>query len=175
MTDKEIELLKTQLHYNSITGEFTWLEASQGRHQGHIAGTLTKYDGIAIRVFGKQYHAHRLAWIFENGLINQSDLIVHQDKNRQNNAIVNLNKVDRKTLSQKSIKVNKFSALHFLDENAFEKSSIKFVQLDKAIEAITIEANVTRGRCYTFFVGALKSLKENPERLDELINRFEKY
>lgn len=67
MTDQE--QLKMLLKYSPETGVFKWL-ISNGYHVkvGHVAGTLSKDKGyIRIDVLGKQYPAHRLAWLYMAG------------------------------------------------------------------------------------------------------------
>lgn len=51
--------LKKLLHYDKGSGVFTWLV------DGQIAG----HDGVCIniRLFGKNYRAHRLAFLYVNG------------------------------------------------------------------------------------------------------------
>lgn len=56
------------LSYDPITGIFRWqLSASARRMAGQIAGTLSKWGYIRIRVDGYMYYAHRLAWLIQTG------------------------------------------------------------------------------------------------------------
>ena len=57
--------LKEVLDYDPDSGEFIWLNAPNNRYvkNGDIAGTLA--DGyIRIKIRGKKYAAHRLAWLY---------------------------------------------------------------------------------------------------------------
>lgn len=62
------ETLKKRLHYNSSTGEFTYLEdVGRKMKKGDIAGGLKSNGYVQIRVAGKRYLAHRLAWLWMTG------------------------------------------------------------------------------------------------------------
>ena len=75
--------LKELLHYNPETGVFTWKSANKkylksqhaaavwkGQKEGKSAGSIRKRSGkryIDIRICGKCYLAHRLAWLYSTG------------------------------------------------------------------------------------------------------------
>ena len=61
-------LLKECLHYDPETGIFVWLKSANKRvHIGSIAGTIN-HDGYRrIKLQGKIYSAHRLAFLYMNG------------------------------------------------------------------------------------------------------------
>ena len=60
--------LKSILHYDSITGIFTYLKRRNSKCEvGTIAGTLDKDGYICIKILGKLYKAHRLAWFYVYG------------------------------------------------------------------------------------------------------------
>jgi len=60
--------LKELLHYEPITGVFTWLASTASRNKiGDIAGGKTSLGYTHIRIFGKLYLAHRLAWLYMTG------------------------------------------------------------------------------------------------------------
>lgn len=60
--------LKEVLHYNSRTGRFTWKINRQGNVKvDDVAGSLANTDRIVIRIDGKAYKAHRLAWLYVYG------------------------------------------------------------------------------------------------------------
>ena len=62
------EKLKTLLHYEPETGEFTWLVAKGSRAEaGDVAGYRTKEGYIYIGVDGRLYGAHRLAFLYMTG------------------------------------------------------------------------------------------------------------
>lgn len=60
--------LKDELSYDKVTGNFTRLK-DKGRlsKKGDIAGTLGSLGYIIIKIQGKAYKAHRLAWLYIYG------------------------------------------------------------------------------------------------------------
>lgn len=82
--------LREVLSYDSQTGEFIWIKPPHvhPRLYGLTAGcTSTGY--VTIRVDGRKYNAHRLAWLYVYGEIPLMR-IDHRDGNPFNNAISNL-------------------------------------------------------------------------------------
>jgi|SRR5215217_257853 len=83
------EKLKTKLEYDPLTGLFTWVERFSSRAgKGELAGSVTSHGYISIRIFGKAYLAHRLAWLYVNGEFPQFQ-IDHRDTNKSNNSWTN--------------------------------------------------------------------------------------
>ena len=79
------------LNYNPSTGVFTWRIARRGRARvGTIAGTLHPKGYIRISIDHVDCLAHRLAWIFVHGHIDESLVIDHINGNRSDNRIENL-------------------------------------------------------------------------------------
>jgi hypothetical protein len=87
------ERLKCVLLYDKTNGCFTWIGAMKNYKQyGSIAGT-TKASGYRqIKVDGMFYLAHRLAWLYEFGVIPDHQ-IDHIDGDKSNNSISNLRDV----------------------------------------------------------------------------------
>lgn len=85
--------LKELLHYDPYTGVFTWVAKSsiQSRIKiGDVAGGVDKSNGyVKVRVDGKKYKAHRLAFLYMTGNW-PSDQVDHIDHVRSNNAWANL-------------------------------------------------------------------------------------
>lgn len=84
--------LKELLDYDPLTGIFRW-KVSRGRvSKGSIAGTEVwvsdNYIRSEIRIDGKRYKAHQLAFLYVYGYIPEE--IDHKDRNPLNNAIDNL-------------------------------------------------------------------------------------
>lgn len=89
-----LETLKTYLNYNPETGKFIWLRRPAQRIQiGDEAGTST-YGYIQIRVLGKIYKAHRLAWFYTHGEWPEY-LIDHANGDRSDNRLCNLRQANR--------------------------------------------------------------------------------
>lgn len=92
--------LRELLHYNPLSGEFRWLVRLGTRCPiGGVAGSLTKSGYISIRIDGRPYQAHRLAWLHMRGAWPLSQ-IDHKNGVRNDNRIDNLRDVDGATNSQ---------------------------------------------------------------------------
>lgn len=84
--------LKQILHYDPLTGDFTWLQNYHKRRIGTVAGGLDHYGYRVIQIGPKKYKSHRLAWLYMYGVLPTVELD-HKDNNKQNNAILNLREV----------------------------------------------------------------------------------
>jgi hypothetical protein len=117
--------LKELLHYNQYTGQFTRLTLSGGRLPGSIAGG-EKEDGYwRIRVDGKRYSSHRLAWLYMTGAWPDQE-IDHIDQNPANNRWVNLRNVSRAVNQQNQRQAQKTNKLGVLGVS-FDPKTGKFV------------------------------------------------
>ncbi|MEI7998669.1 MAG: HNH endonuclease [Candidatus Omnitrophota bacterium] len=88
------EQLKEILHYDPETGSFTWAKSGRRIKIGKVAGGLEKGGYIRIRIFGKMYFAHRLAWLYMTGSF-PPELIDHDNGNPSDNRFVNLREATR--------------------------------------------------------------------------------
>lgn len=61
------ERLKELLHYNPISGEFTWVRSKGRAKAGSIAGCADKDGYILIGIDRILYKAHRLAFLYITG------------------------------------------------------------------------------------------------------------
>ena len=84
--------LKEFLKYNRETGMFTWLMSRGAVKFGAIAGHKRSDGYIHIRINGKLYLAHRLAWLFSHGCCPKE--IDHINHETGDNRIINLRKTD---------------------------------------------------------------------------------
>ena len=96
MPDTKIELtqdrLKELLRYCPRTGNFTRLVTRSGNAKaGSLAGALAVRGGIVIRIDGKDYHAHRLAYLYMTGAFPAAGMeIDHIDRDATDNRWCNL-------------------------------------------------------------------------------------
>lgn len=86
--------LKRLLDYDTETGMFTW-KVVGGRNifEGKKAGRINQDGYIEIKVAGKIYKAHRLAWLWLNGDI--PPIIDHINRDRADNRPCNLRPATR--------------------------------------------------------------------------------
>lgn len=96
-----LEEFQTVIRYEPSTGEFFWTrDRCRGIRAGDKAGHTRKRTGyVMMKIFGKQYQGHRLAWFFIHGYWPENQ-IDHKDRDRSNNAIDNLREA---TISQNSM------------------------------------------------------------------------
>ena len=88
------ERLKEVLNYDPKTGIFMWRVGHNRIKAGNIAGTLHVDGYIQIRIDGKLYMAHRLAFLFMDGYFPEFD-VDHKNRVRNDNRWVNLRHVSR--------------------------------------------------------------------------------
>lgn len=82
--------LKSILGYDPLTGIFIWKKPT--KYHPRMMGKVAGGDGtgyILIRIDGKKWKAHKLAWLYMKGKLPHMD-IDHKDGNALNNAIDNL-------------------------------------------------------------------------------------
>lgn len=84
--------LKRVIEYNPDTGEFYWrVKASKNIAVGSLAGSVNAQNYWQIRLYGKVWLGHRLAWVYVFG--RWPSQIDHIDRDRRNNRISNLREV----------------------------------------------------------------------------------
>ena len=84
------ERLRELLHYGQDTGKFSWRVDRRGHAKaGCIAGALRPDGYLRITLDGECYMAHRLAWLYTNGVWPSLN-IDHINRVRSNNRISNL-------------------------------------------------------------------------------------
>lgn len=84
------EHLKTQLHYDPLTGALSWLVAKPGILAGTPINTISG-DGL-YKVVGldyKTYKQHRLIWLYMTGVLPVQE-VDHRDGDGTNNTWANL-------------------------------------------------------------------------------------
>jgi len=114
MNNNTIELtqerLKELVNYNQETGDFTWLVRTSNRIKpGDIARCMS-HGYIRIGIDGKNYKAHRIAFIYMMGLMPLE--VDHINHKRDDNRWINLRAVTRTVNSQnKSMQCNNTSGV----------------------------------------------------------------
>ena len=82
--------LKDLLHYDPEEGLFTWRVANSKRVRvGAVAGCIKKGGYIGLKIDGKDYLAHRLAFFYMTGSF-PKDQIDHINMNSSDNRFCNL-------------------------------------------------------------------------------------
>lgn len=77
-------------HYDSATGEFTRLIRTANRTRvGQVVNSKNNHGYIVLRIDGRQYVAHRVAWLYVTGEWPRYE-IDHADMDRSNNRWSNL-------------------------------------------------------------------------------------
>jgi hypothetical protein len=85
--------LKSFVAYDEDSGEFIRLKTtSSNAVKGEVAGYKDVKGYIRIRIKGKQYFAHSLAWLYAYGYFPKGE-IDHIDHKRNNNSLSNLRDV----------------------------------------------------------------------------------
>ena len=98
------ERLKELCYYDLETGIFTWLVLRRGSAKaGDIAGSKHPDGYWQLRIDGKRYLAHRLAWLYVYGVL-PKNYIDHKDHDMINNKITNLRDVTKAGNNQNQIK-----------------------------------------------------------------------
>ena len=86
------EVLNSLFDYNENTGIFIWKNSICNVKQGDIAGVANR-GYVVIGINGCTFLAHRLAWIYVNGEINET--IDHINHIRNDNRMCNLRPASR--------------------------------------------------------------------------------
>lgn len=98
------ETLRQLLDYNPATGVFTWrrrigsnqpTNSWNTRHAGKLAGRKNEFGYLDIRIFGRHYRGHRLAWLYVTGEWPVGE-IDHADCDKMNNVFSNLRDCEHK-------------------------------------------------------------------------------
>ena len=95
-------ILALNLSYDPLTGLFTWIKQLGRAKKGNIAGTINSNGYVQIRLNGKIYLAHRLAWLYVHGEMPVS-ILDHINMDKKDNRIANLRLATKSQNSQNTL------------------------------------------------------------------------
>lgn len=108
------EELREVLDYDHATGVFTWRKQLSRRcPRGTVAGATHSRGYSQLKVLGRVYLAHRLAWLYVHGRWPVGDTD-HRDGDRLNNAIDNLREVSHAENGQNVAKQRRATSSRYL-------------------------------------------------------------
>jgi hypothetical protein len=108
------EEARALLDYDRETGVIRWIVHVGNQYvAGDIAGGVTKYGYRRVRVLGRKYMAHRLAWLITHGHFPDGP-IDHINGCRDDNRLVNLRAATREINNQNLRKARRNSKLGVL-------------------------------------------------------------
>jgi hypothetical protein len=91
--------LKSKLIYDAESGVFKWkIKPCRNVFSGDVAGMIGSNGYRKIGINGRVYSAHRLAFLYMNGIL-PSNEVDHIDHNRDNNSWQNLREATRQANS----------------------------------------------------------------------------
>ena len=106
------------MHYDYQTGAFTWRVHAGNRLSNSVAGSIGKRGYSDISVDGKNYRAHRLAWLYMHGNF-PIGVIDHINGIKSDNRLINLRDVTnaKNLLSWRKVSSNNTSGFLGVSKN----------------------------------------------------------
>ncbi len=125
--------LRHALAYCPETGVFTWKKTQSNRAiVGARAGNINSKGYVEIKLNGKTYKAHRLAWCYVYGEDPGNMEIDHVDRKKDNNAIGNLRLASRKQNNENiGIPVNNTSGVRGVSYHPKERRWTAYIYHNK--------------------------------------------
>ncbi len=145
--------LKSYLFYDKETGIFIRIKTTSNRSKiNSVAGNVCSNGYMEVRVAGKSYLQHRLAWLYEYGVW-PSKMIDHINGVRNDNRIENLREVD--------FRENTYNSKIRSDN----KSGVRCVSWDKARNSWEVRVKID-GKLKHF--GNYKYLEDAKSKAEEI-------
>ncbi len=106
--------LVSVLHYEPLTGVFTWKARTSHRVRiGDVAGSKSADGRLTIRIDGRLYMASRLAVFYMTGSMSDGD-VDHRDTDKLNDRYLNLRVVTQQVNNQNHVRPYKNNRLGLL-------------------------------------------------------------
>jgi len=135
-----LDQLKQSLRYSPETGVFLWLQDMGSRAKaGNVAGAKDGCGYTAIKLFGKSYLAHRLAWLYVYGEW-PKQRIDHISGDRRDNRIDNLRDVSPSVNSQNQKRARADNSTGFLGVSRHPKGFAALIGLNGKIKKLGVFA-----------------------------------
>jgi len=135
-----IEQLKQIVSYTPETGVFVWLQDMGARAKaGGVAGAKDGCGYTSIKLFGKSYLAHRLAWLYVHGEWPRQR-IDHISGDRRDNRIANLRDVSASVNSQNQKKARIDNSTGMLGVSRHPKGFAAIIGLNGNIKKLGVFA-----------------------------------
>jgi hypothetical protein len=154
MTADEVRRL---LDYDAINGLLTWRVSFPRVKAGQEAGYLLERGYVGIRIGGREYKAHRVAWLHFYGVWPEGD-IDHIDHDKTNNRICNLRDVSRSVNTQNKRRARSDSTTGFLGVSKNGSGFKAAIQVDG--RRTTIGTFSTPEKAYEAYLVAKRQMHE---------------
>ena len=114
-----LETLREALDYDAKTGLLTWkVNRLNGILDGALSGCSDGHGYIQVKLWGRRFKAHRLAWALHYGTDPGSLQVDHVNRNRSDNRISNLRLVDAKGNRANSLDNSRPVRVIYVDGNS---------------------------------------------------------
>jgi len=126
MTPLSRDELMLRLSYDPTTGDFQWLRHPVARHVGAKAGSENSRGYILIKINGRNYRAHRLAFLYMTGEWPPAD-VDHINRLKTDNRFENLRAATRpENVANTSARANSSSGIKGVVFQAKSRGSKKW-------------------------------------------------
>lgn len=156
LTQKE---LKRLFEYNPKTGDFTRVQTVAQQLKGTIAGCKNALGYKRIRIHGKYYYCHRLAYLYMYGHM-PTGVVDHVDGNPSNNSIDNLRCVNKSQNSQNIKKSHIDSTSGFLGVWLHKQTGKYVAQITKQGKRLSLGLHETPEQAHNAYVIAKRVMHE---------------